>query len=125
MSLIKFKFVFCSPRFGRFSGRGEQRAAPDLGQLASAFHAAQFVIGLEVEPELRAVAEVLREAERGVGGDGALAMHDFIDAARRDADVFREPVFGEAERLEKFFDQHFAGRDEWEQFGFHIQVGSV
>ena len=109
------------------SGRGEQRAARDLRQLACAFHAAQFVIGLEVEPELRAVAEVLGKAERGVRGDGALAMHDFIDAARRDADVFRKPVFGKAERLEKFFDQHFAGRDEREQFGFpiHIRLGSV
>jgi hypothetical protein len=80
------------------------------------------VIGLEVKPELRTVPEVLREAERGVRGDGALAMHDFIDAARRDADVFGEPVFGEAERLEKFFDKHFAGRDEREQLGFRFRV---
>jgi hypothetical protein len=69
----------------------------------------------------------LREAERGVRGDGTLAMHDFIDAARWDADVFCKPVFCDAERLEKFLDKHFARRDEREQFGFriHIQFGLV
>lgn len=108
-------------------GGREQRATLDLRQFARAFHAAQLVVGLEVEPELRAITKILGKAEGGVRGDSALAMHDLIDATRRHADVFREPVFGQAKRLEEFFDQHFAGGDEREQFGFcvHIQFSSV
>ena len=112
--------VFARLRWALSSGRSEQCASLDFRQGTFAFHTAQFVVGLKIEPKLRTVAEVLREAECCVGGDGALAMHDFIDAARRDGDVLCEPVFGEAERCEKFLDEHFAGGDEREQFGFHI-----
>jgi integrase len=44
---------------------------------------------LQVEPEALRRAEVPRQAQRGVGADRPLAMHDLIDPARRDRNVLR------------------------------------
>ncbi len=47
----------------------------------------EIVPGLQVEPELLGAPEEPREAKRRVRRDGALAMHDLVDAARRHADA--------------------------------------
>jgi hypothetical protein len=76
------------------------------------------------------VPKVLSEPPGCVAGDGAGAVDDLIDAARRYGDVLREPVFGDGKGLEKFLGEHFAGRHKREQFffcfhGFHSLVFSM
>jgi hypothetical protein len=44
---------------------------------------ANIVRALQIEPELRAHTEPVAEPQRGVAGDGALALHDLVDAVRR------------------------------------------
>jgi hypothetical protein len=53
------------------------------------------MLGLEVEPELGAVAEVAGESEGCVCGDAAFFGEDFADAGLGDADVFAEAVGGD------------------------------
>jgi hypothetical protein len=53
---------------------------------------AQVMLGLEIEPELGAVAEVAGEAKGCVGGDAAFFGEDFADAGLGDADVFAEAI---------------------------------
>lgn len=69
------------------------------------------VVVLEVEPDVGGPAEVTLEAQRGIDGDGAFAFDDLVDAARGDADVLGEPVFGESEGQEEILAQDFAGVD--------------
>ena len=71
-----------------FSGSGQQRATPHLRLRTLTLHAAEFVISLKVKPKLQAIAEALREEERGIRADGAFAMHDFSDVAHRDSDYY-------------------------------------
>lgn len=66
-------------------------------------------IRLQSEPEVRAHASDACEAQRGVWGDGTLAANDLVQAWKRDAEANREGGLGNAEGLEKFFQQHFAG----------------
>ena len=49
----------------------------------------QIVYRLQVQPELRGAAEVVREPHGGIGGNRAAAVQNVGDAARRDADVGR------------------------------------
>ncbi|MGH8694308.1 MAG: PIN domain-containing protein [Burkholderiales bacterium] len=51
-----------------------------------------------------------RHRER-VGGDGALAADDFADALGRHADLLGQPILADPHRLQKLFEQHFAGCD--------------
>ena len=53
------------------------------------------VSALQVEPELRAVAEVAGQPECRVGGDRAAAVKDAGDAARRHAEIERQAVGAE------------------------------
>src|ERR1043166_941362 len=53
------------------------------------------VLALQVEPELRAVAEVAPEPDRRIGGDRAPCIENVGDAAGRNADVERQPVGAE------------------------------
>jgi len=55
-------------------------------------HHGDVVLALQVEPELRAVAEIAAEPHGGVGGDRAAAVQDVGDPAGRHADVERQPV---------------------------------
>src|SRR5262245_7548181 len=61
----------------------------------------QVEIGLEPHPEARRVAEALREAQRRVGADAALAEDDLVDAARRHADLACQRVLGETGGLQE------------------------
>ena len=58
------------------------------------------MLALQVEPELRAVAEVAAEAHRRVGGDAAPPVQDVGDPARGHAEIEREPVGAQAPALE-------------------------
>jgi hypothetical protein len=68
------------------------------------------VVRLEVHPALRIDTEVRTKTHRGIGRDGALALHDFVDAAGRDADRLRQCVLADAHRLQPVERQDFAGR---------------
>jgi hypothetical protein len=74
----------------------------------------EIVVGLQVQPELRAVAEIQAETERGVGADPPPLVDNLGDAVRRDADrlgelVLRQPVF-----LQELLAQHLTRRDRRE-----------
>lgn len=68
----------------RFGG-SDRGARPGVGQVGDGGTGAgsgqgQVVGGLEVEPEFGGGAEPVGEAQRGVGGDGSLAVDDLGDA---------------------------------------------
>src|SRR6202030_3353570 len=67
-----------------------------------AFDHADIVLALQVEPELRAVAEVTAKAHRRIGRDTATKIKDVCDAARGHPDIQRQ--LGGAE----FAGGHFA-----------------
>src|SRR3954452_18080591 len=69
----------------------------DFASLLSLHHP-DVVLALQVEPELRAVAEIAAEAHGGVGGDRAAPVQNVGDAAGRHADIERQPVCGEPAR---------------------------
>ena len=50
----------------------------------------QVVEALQVEPELRACAEEMAEAQRGIASDGACPIQDLRDAIGRHADPSRQ-----------------------------------
>jgi len=77
---------------------------PFLGELL-------VVVSLEVEPHLGRPLEILFEAQGGIYRDGTLALHDLIDAARRDSNIFRHAIFGQAKWKEKVLTEDFAGMD--------------
>lgn len=80
----------------------QQGAHFGLGDLA-------VIAGLQIQPDLGRPLEVAGEAQGGVRRDGAFALHDFIDAARRHADVMGETVFGQTKRREKILAENFTG----------------
>jgi hypothetical protein len=55
----------------------------------------QFVGGLQIEPEPRAVAEMAGEPQRGLGRNAAFAVQNVSDAARRRPEREGERVGGE------------------------------
>jgi hypothetical protein len=57
------------------------------------------------------MTEINAEAERCISGDGALAAHNVSHARGRDANLFCQPVSGEAERLKKLGEEDFSGMD--------------
>ena len=69
----------------------------------------QVVLGLQVEPEPGLHREEHAESQCGVGGDGAVAVHDLADAARRHVDVGRQLPGRDAERLQVVLEQDLAG----------------
>ena len=71
----------------------------------------QVVMGLEVEPELRRVAEEARQAKRGVRRDAALAPDDLADPRLVDVRPLRKPVSREAHRLEEILGKDLSGVD--------------
>src|SRR5579863_8144344 len=85
---------------------GFHLALNGLMQFHSRFR--EIVLLLKIHPELRAVAEEARQAERGVGSDGAPAMNDVSNPRRRNSNPHRQSVLTDAERDKEFFAQHFA-----------------
>lgn len=69
------------------------------------------MMSLEIEPYFGGPTEVTLQAQGCIRGDSPPSFHNLIDAPRRDADVFCQPVFGQGKREEKVIPQDFAGMD--------------
>lgn len=69
----------------------------------------EIVLTLQIDPELLGSAEETSQTQRRVRGNTALAKYDLVHAACRNADVFREPILRDGERLQKFFEKNLAG----------------
>src|SRR5438309_10271279 len=65
-------------------------------------------IRLQAHPVARRIAEVVRETQRGVGRDAALAENDLVDAPRRHADIARQRVLAQAARLQELLEENDA-----------------
>ena len=52
----------------------------------------EIVQGLKVHPEMRFHAEMSGQPQGGISRDGAFSMHDFVDPARRNAEVLGEAI---------------------------------
>jgi hypothetical protein len=90
---------------GRLTSRPDRlELLPDL---PPARH--QVVIGLQLQKKSIAQAEIAGEPQVCVGGDGALAEHDLVDAPRRHADGARQRRLRQRHRLQEFLEQNFAG----------------
>jgi hypothetical protein len=63
----------------------------------------EIVSSLEIQPEASGQAEIVREAERDVGADGARPLDDFVDPPHRNTDVFRQVPNADASGREKIF----------------------
>ncbi len=61
----------------------------------------QFIVGLQVHPELFGGAEVPRQPNRRVCGDPPLAVHDLVDSARRHTDRNGQLVLRDPEALDE------------------------
>src|SRR6266513_1020557 len=66
-------------------------------------------IRLQAHPVARRIAKVLRETQRCVGRDTALAQNDLVDATRRHADIARQRVLAQAARLQELLEENDAG----------------
>ena len=75
---------------------------------------------LQVQPELAGHLEVAAQSQSRVGGNSPLALDNLIDAARRHADIHRQPVLALTHRLEKVLGQNFSRSDVCQQFAFHF-----
>src|SRR5436853_6207492 len=75
-------------------------------------------IRLQAHPVARGVAEVLRETQRRVRRDAALAENDLVDAPRRHADIARQRVLAQAARLQELLEENDA-RVELAVVSFH------
>ena len=67
------------------------------------------ILRLQVQPELRLHVEIPTEPKRGVGGDAPAAVDNFVDASRRDADVFCQPVLTDTQWFKKLGNQDGLG----------------
>src|SRR6266851_3830828 len=65
--------------------------------------------GLQVHPELWCRLQELREAERRVGRDAALAANHLVEAIQRDAHLIGSLYLRQLHWLEKFLEEHLAG----------------
>jgi hypothetical protein len=65
--------------------------------------AGQIMHGLEIHPELRAIPEKTAKPKRGIRGDRTLTLDDRTDAVGRYVQCSSQSVYGQTERLEKFF----------------------
>lgn len=72
------------------------------------FGGAKVVLRLQIDPALRVGVEERGQAQGGVCRDGSLAMHDFIDPARRHADGLGQCVLADAHRHQKLLIQNLA-----------------
>ena len=69
------------------------------------------MVGLEIQPDFGRPTEIALKTKGGVNGESPLALHNFVDAARWDADVLSDSILGQAERDQKIFAEDFAGMD--------------
>ena len=82
----------------------------------------QVVLSLQSLPELRGIAKEARQPQGGIGGDGAFAKHDLVDAARIHTNVNGEAVLAQVHRLDEFLQQHFTRMDGGEFLGHNYYL---
>ncbi len=97
-------------------GSGARRRTlprPDSGERLKqrVFRALGVIPGLSAQPITLCKPEEPAQPEVGVGGDGAPPRDDLTDPLGRNTNLLRQPVLGDAHRLEKFFPQNFSGGD--------------
>src|SRR5258708_1293778 len=80
---------------------------------SSALGNAQVVVHLQAKPELWRYPEILAEAQRSVGSDGAFAVDNVADPVWRNGDLARERVDAHLHRLHEFLVEDFAGVDRF------------
>lgn len=68
----------------------------------------QVEIHLKPQPETGGIAEIPGQPQRGIGGDGALAMDDLVDPSRGNPEVFAKLVLADTQRLEKLLLEYVA-----------------
>jgi hypothetical protein len=90
---MKLRRADRSSRAGEADALGDFRAAVALDQ-------GDLVLALEVEPELRPVAEVATQAHRRVSRDPAPSVQDVGDPAGGHAEVEGEPIGAQTTRFE-------------------------
>ncbi len=95
-----------------------ERSACHLARLDECQNCAHFVfrnltvkVCLEVKPDFGRPLKISVESQGGVGGNGALAFDNFIDAARRNADILGKPIFRQAKRKQKVLAENLSGVD--------------
>ena len=71
----------------------------------------QLIVALHVQPELGRRAEIAPQPQGRVAGDRAPLTDNGLHARDRHADILREPVGGQSQRLHKFFPQLLSGMD--------------
>ena len=63
---------------------------PDLARGSRVPRLVQLPGNLEIQPDLRIEAEHLLQAQRSIGGNAALALHNLVQARVRHANPVRE-----------------------------------
>jgi len=71
----------------------------------------EVVSGLELHPELGAIAEVVGKAKGCIGRDAAAPQHDLVDAPGRHTKIYRQPVLAEPVGSEELFREDLTGVD--------------
>src|SRR5437899_2348957 len=85
----------------------------------------QFVIGLQIEPDLRRDAEILAEAQRGVGSDGALAVYDLADTVRWHIEIPCQRIDADTERLHELLAENLSGGNRVQTFRRHTHSSVI
>src|SRR5574337_558890 len=67
----------------------------------------QVVSRLKIQPESVGSTEVASEPQRRVCRNRAIAVYDLVHTPRGHADLFRQPVLGDPQRLQEFLQEHF------------------
>lgn len=78
----------------------------------------QVIEDLHAQPDSRAGAEVARQKHGGIDRDCALSIDDLDDANGSDADVMRQAISAQTERLHEIFEKDFT-RMDGREFNFH------
>ena len=68
----------------------------------------QIVLRLQIEPELRRGAEVPRQPQGHLSRYGTSSADDFVNGRRRHAELLREPVSTQLQRLHEIVEQDIA-----------------
>ena len=67
------------------------------------------VVGLEIQPHVGGPSEVAFEPQGGINSEGALALHDFVDAPGRNADVLGYTLFRESKGNQEILAENLSG----------------
>jgi len=81
----------------------------------------QVVTDLHAEPDSCAGAEIASQAHGGIHRDCALAVDDLADANGSDANIMRQAILSQTERLHEVLEQDFTGMD-WGECVVHSHL---